>query len=137
MNAPTLSIELPMRLRRRGGRKTIVTPDGQERTAAPSAESANNPLVAALVRAYRWQKLLDTGVHDTVRDIARAEHLAFSYVSRHVRLTLLAPDIVEDILADRQPESLMLQDLLRPLPVLWPEQRKALGWEKGLPDQHR
>ena len=69
-------------------------------------------MVKALARAFRWRKMLDTGVHATLEDLARAKGVAPSYVSRVLRLTLLAPEIVEAILDGRQPAELQLDDLL-------------------------
>ena len=60
--------------------------------------------------------MLDTGVHATLEDLARAKGVAPSYVSRILRLTLLAPDIVEAILDGRQPAGLQLHDLLEGFP---------------------
>ena len=59
-------------------------------------------MVKALARAFRWRKMLDKGVHATLEDLARAKGVGASYVSRVLRLTLLAPDIVEAILDGRQ-----------------------------------
>ena len=70
-------------------------------------------MVKALARAFRWRKMLDTGVHATLEDLARAKGVAPSYVSRMLRLTLLAPEIVEAILDGRQPAELQLDDLLQ------------------------
>ena len=86
-------------------------------------------MVKALARAFRWRKMLDTGVHATVEDLARAKALAPSYVSRVLRLTLLAPEIVEAILDGTQPVALTPERLKRAceLPLLWDEQRAMLG----------
>ena len=81
-----------MRFRRRGGRKRIVAPDGSE--IVPSTKPPpDGALVKALARAWRWQKLLDEGVYGSVVEIAEAERISKSYVSRILRLALLAPDI--------------------------------------------
>ena len=77
-------------------------------------------------RASRWRKLLETGVHSTVADIARAEKINSSYVSRILRLTLLAPEIVEAILDGRQPTELQLGALTKPFPARWQEQQKHI-----------
>ena len=69
-------------------------------------------MVKALVLVFRWRKMLDEGAHATLEDLAKAKGVAPSYVSRVLRLTLLAPDIVEAILGGRQPEDLHLDDLL-------------------------
>jgi hypothetical protein len=83
-------------------------------------------LVKALARAWRWQRMLDEGVHATVSEIGDAENISKSYVSWILRLALLAPDIVEAILAGGTDQALMLEKLERPLPVGWEEQRGLL-----------
>ena len=119
----TTTVFVPMTFRRIGGRKRIVLPDGSlfEPTARMSVE---NGMVRALARAFRWRRLLEAGRHTSVTALAEAEKVNRSYASRILRLTLLAPDIVEAILAGRQPGSLMLGDLLEPFPVAWGEQRR-------------
>ena len=69
-------------------------------------------MVKALARAFRWRKVLDTGVHATLEDLARAKGVNASYVSRLLRLTLLAPEIVEAILDGRQPVKVQLDSVL-------------------------
>jgi hypothetical protein len=82
--------------------------------------------VVPLARAWRWQKLLEEGRFASVRDLADAENISKSYVSRILRLALLAPDIVEAILVGRTDQALMLEKLQRSLPASWVEQREAL-----------
>jgi hypothetical protein len=77
----------------------------------------------ALARAWRWQKLLDEGVYASVSEVGDAENISKSYVSRILRLALLAPDITEAILGGMADQSLMLKRLQRPLPMCWEEQR--------------
>lgn len=115
-------VHVPMTFRRYGGRKQVVLPD--EVTVRAPAPRVDDTLVKALARAFRWRKLLETGVHSTVADIARAEKINSSYVSRILRLTLLAPDVVEAILEGRQGPEVTLVQVLGPLPVLWAEHRK-------------
>ena len=105
-----------MTFRKRGGRKLVVTPDGAPWAPRPRVDNA---MVKALARAFRWRKMLDAGVHATLDDLARAKGVAPSYVSRVLRLTLLAPDIVEAILDGRQPAELQLDDLLKGFPLEW------------------
>ena len=69
------------------------------------------------------RKRLDAGVCTSVSDIGDAENISKSYVSRILRLVLLAPDIIEAIVARRADQSLMLGQLERPLPASWGEQR--------------
>jgi hypothetical protein len=83
-------------------------------------------LVKAIVRAHRWRNMLESGGCATVRDLATAEAINESYLGRVLRLTLLAPKIVEAILAGMQPASLELDDLLRQFPVEWDKQLETL-----------
>ena len=82
-------------------------------------------MVKALARAFRWRKMLDEGAHATLEDLARAKGVHATYVSRVLRLTLLAPEIVEAILDGRQPAGLQLDDLLNGFPLVWEGQRGA------------
>ena len=87
-------------------------------------------MVKALARAFRWRKMLDTGEHATLEDLARAKGVHATYVSRVLRLTLLAPNIVEAILDGRQPGELQLEGLLERLPLDWGRQRQLLAIER-------
>jgi hypothetical protein len=83
-------------------------------------------LVKALARAWRWQRMLDEGVYSTVSEIGDAENISKSYVSRILRLALLAPDLVEEIVEGRTDQGMMLEQLERPLPMRWEEQHQLL-----------
>ena len=120
-----LTVTVPMTFRKRGGRKLVIAPNGADAWALPRAR-IDNTMVKALARAHRWKKLLDTGDYPTVQDLAEAEKINPSYIARILRLTLLAPDIVEAILDGRQPVGLQLDDLLMPFPVGWEEQREQI-----------
>ena len=127
LDGSTLVVRIPMRFQRRGGRKRIVAPDGSE-IVPTSKPQPDGTLVKALARAWRWQRMLDEGVYASVSEIGDAENISKSYVSRILRLALLAPDIVEAILAGRTDQALMLEQLERPLPASWEEQRpRVLG----------
>jgi hypothetical protein len=126
LESTTLVLRIPMRFQRRGGRKRIVAPDGSE--LAPSSKpQPDGALVKALARAWRWQRMLDADLYSSVSDIGDAENISKSYVSRILRLALLAPDIVDEILAGRADQALMLEQLERPLPANWEEQRYRLS----------
>jgi hypothetical protein len=116
---------ISMRFQRRGGRKRIIAPDGSAIVPA-SKPQPDGTLLKALARAWRWQRLLDEGVYTSVSEIGDAENISKSYVSRILRLALLAPDIVEAILAGRTGQGIMLEQLERPLPASWEGQRRLL-----------
>jgi hypothetical protein len=98
-----------------------VAPDGRE--LAPSTKpQPNSTLVKALARAWRWQRMLDEGVYTCISEIGDAENISKSYVSRILRLALLAPDLVEAILVGQTGQALVLEQLEGPLPVSWEEQ---------------
>jgi hypothetical protein len=120
-----VTITIPMNLKRRGGRKEILVPDGLP-GSLPVKSPTQEPLVTALARAFHWQELLDTGRYRSVTDLAEALGLDRSYVGRILRLTLLAPDIVETIVDGREPSGLSLERLVRPMPAAWAEQREKL-----------
>jgi hypothetical protein len=116
----TITVFLPMAWRRRGGRKVIVAPQGCDDWAPPP--KIDDALVKALARAHRWRRMLESGEYGTLAELADAERISRSYVSRILRLTLLAPDIVERILDGRPMAG--LPQLLRPFPVVWERQRE-------------
>ena len=87
----------------------------------------DSALLKALARGFRWRKLLETGDFSTIGDIAKAEKINSSYVSRVLRMTLLAPEIVEAILAGRQPEGLTMAKAMQPFPVEWIKQTANIG----------
>ena len=122
----TVSIHVPMTFKKRGGRKVIVLPDGTQGNPAPKA-TIDNTMVKALARAFRWQALLENGTYGCIEDIARCEKIGASFVSRIVRLALLAPDIVEAIIDGKQPAHLTLGQLMKPIPVDWAEQRAVFS----------
>jgi hypothetical protein len=132
LDGTTLVVRIPMRFQRRGCRKRIVAPDGSA-IVPTSKPQPDGTLVKALARAWRWQRMLDEGVYTSVSEIGDAENISKSYVSRILRLALLAPDIVEAILAGRTDHALVLEQLERPLPVDWEEQRTYLACERAMP----
>jgi hypothetical protein len=121
----TVTVRVPMSFRKRGGRKLVVAPEGGP-SWVPQRARVDSTMVKALARAFRWRKLLEAGAYNTVHEIAEAERINPSYVSRVLRLTLLAPDIVEAILDGRQSDSVTLARLMRPFPVEWRGQQSML-----------
>jgi hypothetical protein len=95
-------------------------------TEAPAVVAAriDSTLVKALARAFRWRRMLETGEVSTVGEIATREKINKSYVSRILRLTLLAPQIVEAILDGRHAPEVTLRGLMGAFPVEWDQQRR-------------
>jgi hypothetical protein len=119
------TIRIPVTWKRRGGRKVIVASDGGDMWA-PRNPRQDETLIRALARAHRWKRLLDEGSYRSAGELAEAEGLTRSFLNRLLRLTLLAPDIVEAILDGHRPKALQLEDLTRTLPSAWDEQRQRL-----------
>ena len=120
----TAVVSISVSFLQRGGRKQILSPPGTAPwSPAPRVDGA---LVKAVVRAHRWRHMLESGEYSSSAELAKAEKVNDSYVSRILRLTLIAPDITEAILAGRQPSTLQLDDLLKPLPAAWEGQRSEL-----------
>ena len=113
----TLTVVVPLRVKPRGGRKAVVTPG-----VLALERRQDITLIKAVARAFRWRRMLETGRFSTINELAAAEKINSSYVSRVLRLTLLAPDIVEAILDGRQPEGMTLPALMEPFPVAWDRQ---------------
>jgi hypothetical protein len=121
----TLTIRIPMRRQRRGGRKLIMTPEG---AAVPTSKPRRDEtLVKALVRAHRWRCRIESGQARSITDLAEQEGVTDAYVCRLLPLTCLAPDIVEAILDGRQPKGLRLAEMLGNGPLVWEEQRSIWG----------
>jgi len=118
-----LTVRVPLTIRRRGGRKLVLAPDGTQAAVAPVTRHIDNAMVKALARGFRWREMMERGDYATVREIARSEKINESYVGRVLRLTLLAPDVVETIVNGRQPAGLQLDVLMKRFPVGWEEQR--------------
>jgi hypothetical protein len=116
----TITIHIPMTFRRRGGRKTIVTPDGAPWVPRPWVDNA---LVKALARAFRWQRMLESGRYANLTELAAAEKVTLPYLTSVLPLTRLAPDLVEMFLDGTNPVELRLRDLISSLPSDWNAQR--------------
>ena len=112
-----VTIKVPFAVRKRGGRKLVLAPDGAP--VPPAAPHVDSTLVKAIGRAFRWQRMLETGRFATINEIARAEKINSSYVSRVLRLTLLAPATVEAILDGRADAAPTLAEAMKVFPVEW------------------
>lgn len=120
-------VSVPLTMKKRNGRKEIIVPGG---LSAETLLRANHQeaLVIALARAFRWKKLLDDGKFQSITQLAEVVGLDVSFAARILRLTLLAPDIVEAILMGNEPSGLSLTKLTQVRSAIWAEQRRELGF---------
>ena len=117
----TVTLHVPFRVVKRGGREEMQMPKG-----ATQQRRADNTLVKALARAFRWKRMLDSGEFATVAELAEREGIAPSYMTRVLRLTLLAPDIVDAILDGKQGPEVTLARAIETFPIEWEKQRVQL-----------
>ena len=118
----TMTLHVPFRIVKRGGRKEMQMPDRVRPVRTP-----DSTLVKALARAFRWKRMLESGEFATIAELAEREGIAPSYMTRVLRLTLLAPDIVEAILDGKQGPEVTLARLLEPFAACFEEQRNSLA----------
>jgi hypothetical protein len=126
----SVTVSVPLTIRRRGGRKQIIGPDGavarQGDGGAGVVPVHGDPaLIKALARGFRWRRMLEEGRYASISEMAKAEGVERGYVGSLLRLTLLAPPMVEAIVVGRQPEGVTLPGLLEGMPVAWGEQGAA------------
>src|SRR6056297_2991552 len=113
----TVTFHVPFRVVKRGGRKEMQLPD-----SVKQPHRTDSTLVKALARAFRWKRLLVSGEFATIAELAEREGITSSYMTRVLRLTLLAPKIVEAILDGKQGPEVTLARVLEPFPVDWEKQ---------------
>ena len=116
-------VSIPVKFYRRNGRQMVFsTNDGAE-------ESESHALVVALAKAWQWQEELESGEYSTIEELAGANNVDRTYVSRLLQLTALAPELVNILLAGDDRERLSLRQLRKAIPVLWSEQLQLWGNE--------
>lgn len=119
---------VPLTIKRRQNRKLLIPPAPDDTATAGGFDV---PMIKTLGKAFYWKRLIDEGVYATAADLARALKVESGWAAEVLRMTMLAPDIVEAIFEGRQPRHLNLhalrgrQDLL---PRDWCEQRRLLGF---------
>lgn len=118
----TVTLHVPFRVMKRGGRKEMQRPEGVQQS-----RRTDNTLVKALARAFRWKRLLESGEFATIAELSEREGIASSYMTRVLRLMLLAPDVVEAILKGKQGQEMTLTKSLEPFPLEWDEQRQLFA----------
>lgn len=118
----TLGVFVPMEVKRRGGRAVVILPKNNN-----DFVNYDNKLISAFGKAYKWKKMLEDK-NLTISMLAEKEGVSDKYLSRVLRLNLVAPDIIESIMSGTQPPSLRLTDFMtKPIPDLWDEQREVYG----------
>lgn len=114
----TVTVHVPFRIVKRGGRKEMQVPADTRTRRHP-----DDALIKALARAFRWKRMLESGEFATIAELAAREAIPSTYMARVLRLTLLAPELIEAILDGRQPRTLTLPTVMKPFPMAWMEQR--------------
>lgn len=113
----TVTLHVPFRIVKRGGKKEMQLPEG-----ATQSQRTDSTLVKALARAFRWKRMLESGEYATIAELAEREGIAPSYMTRVLRLMLLAPDIIDAILDGKQGPEVTLAQVLEPFPLTWQHQ---------------
>ena len=120
----TVTLHVPFRFVKRGGRKEMQLPEG-----AAQPRRTDNTLIKALARAFRWKRMLESGEYASITELAEREGIAFTYMARLMRLSLLSPEIVDAIMDGLQPAPVTLANLMDPFPLDWKEQQAK--WLQG------
>lgn len=123
----TVTLHVPFRVVKRGGRKEMRLPEG-----ASHPRRTDSILVKALARAFRWKRMLESGEFSSISELAEKEGIAFTYMARLMRLSLLSPDIVDAIMAGRQDPDITLANLVDPFPLDWNKQHAQWATERDL-----
>ncbi len=118
----TMTLHVPFRVVKRGGRKEMHLPDGVQ-----PDRKADNALLKALARAFRWKRMLESGEFATIAELAEREGIAPSYMTRVLRLTQLEPAIIESVLEGRQGGDVTLARLMEPFPLSWSDQKDTFS----------
>jgi len=123
----SVTVHVPLAFRSRGGRRSVLS----DSILSPSQARTDNALLKALAKAHRWRKQIEAGEYASISELAKARGVNESYACRLLRLTLLAPAIVNEILDGHQRSDLMLMNVMRPFPPKWDQQQKALYAARG------
>jgi hypothetical protein len=121
-----VSVFVPFKLTKRGGRKEMILPPANEL----NRPRPDNTVLKALARAFRWKRMLEDGSYASITELAEKEKIGMSYLTRVMRMTLLAPDIIDAILEGRQGEGIDLTVLAAPFPLEWGAQRRHFSSQR-------
>ena len=124
----TITVRVPISIKKRGGRKVVLAPDGSHYDLDTlRCQRVDNTMVKAFARAFRWQEMLESSTYSTIKEMAARERINESYVSRVLRLSLLAPEIVESIVDGSHSPQMTLTTLMDRMPISWRDQRAVVG----------
>lgn len=123
----TITLHVPFRVVKRGGRKEMQLPD-----SVKQPRRTDSALVKALARAHRWQRMLNSGEFATITELAEREGLTPSFLTRILRLTLLAPEIVTAVLDGTQFADLTLKTAMQHFPGDWAAQVSKFNGREAL-----
>ena len=125
----TISILIPMKIRKRKGYVTTIVPEGLDKhQGIENPHNYNEKLVDAFAKAYSWQEMIKNEEVGSLSEIAKIEKTDKSHIAKIFKLNYVAPDIIEAILDGKQPELLTLKDFKKGVPDLWEEQRDLFGF---------
>lgn len=121
-----VTIDIPITFKRRGGKKTIIAPDGHA-VNDDRNEKQDRILLKTLVNAHKWQRMLDSGKYESISKLCEGEDLSKGYTARVIRMVTLAPNIQEKILNMQCPGHLYRENFVKAFPAGWDEQRRHFG----------
>jgi hypothetical protein len=121
-----LTVHVPMSFRKRGSRKLMLAPNGTEISPLPGRR-VDSALVKAIARAHRWKRMMESGTYVSIAELAEAEKINQSYLCRVLRLSLLAPDIVESALNGTLSPKFTLDRAMKPVAIAWEDQRRVVS----------
>jgi hypothetical protein len=115
----TVTVVVPLAIRRRNGRPKIVLPEDRSDHVTPENDAAAAKVLRAIARAWGWRRRLEAGEVSTLQDIAEAENVTLPFVSRFIRLAYLSPMLMDDIVARRKPLEIPIRNLARSATLAW------------------
>lgn len=120
---PSMSVFIPLTIRKRNGRPKIVPP---AMSATVATEAASPHVLRAIARAWAWRRKIEAGAASTILDIAQAEDVTDAYVSRMIRLAYLSPAVLEMLVVARIPPAVSIKDLASAAELPWAEQPETV-----------
>jgi hypothetical protein len=119
----TIRVFIPLTFKRRKGRPKILPPENVE---ALTARKQDPHVLRAMGRAWGWRRKSERGEVATLSEIAKAESVTFSFVSRYVRLAYLAPEVLHSRVVDRRVCVLSLDSVIGTVALGWAEQMNVV-----------